>query len=130
MLMFCTLVLVPVRARALGPLQGALAQINEARVNHGCGFLKEANDSLVRSARRHSRLMASYGRIFHSVLRIGRWALVGEVVGVGSTVHGIVRAMFNSPEHRRILLDCRYDVMAVGLFFDNDLVWMTGRLYA
>lgn len=73
--------------------------------------------------------MADDGYISHSVLEAGRWRKVGEVVGVGSKWRLILDALFASPEHRRIMLDCEYDVVALGFYF-NDLAWLTGRFYA
>lgn len=113
-----------------GPRTDTLDLVNERRIANGCRRLDLANDALQHDAHAWSVQMAEAGFISHSVLEIGPWSLVGEVVGVGTSIPEITRALFNSPEHRRILLDCRYDVMAVGLYFDNDLVWMTGRLYA
>jgi uncharacterized protein YkwD len=107
----------------------ALVLINEARVVSGCQPLRETRPALVREALQHSRAMAKSGDIYHSELKLGQWSLVGEVVGVGGTVRQVVRALFNSPEHRRILLDCRYDKAAIGIYRDNG-VWLTGRFYA
>jgi uncharacterized protein YkwD len=54
---------------------------------------------------------------------------VGEVIGVGSTWRQIIDLLFDSPEHRRIMLDCDYDRAALGFVF-RDEVWATGRFYA
>lgn len=93
----------------------------------GCGRLLEARRYLA-DARKHSRLMASRDRLFHSELELDGWSRVGEVVGTASTWRAILDALFGSPEHRRILLDCRYERVALGFYF-GDRVWLTGRLY-
>lgn len=107
----------------------SLSIINEHRSSHGCSPLTRAPDALIRDARAHSLLMANLDRLFHSTLHIGQWSLVGEVIGVGSTKIGIIGALFKSPDHRRILLDCRYDKIAIG-WYNSDRIWLTARLYA
>jgi uncharacterized protein YkwD len=116
-------------ALALLIIVSGLWLINDHRVIHGCDPLTRASDTLVASAQEHSREMAQAGYIFHSTLRAGHWSMVGEVVGVGGSVLEVIQALFNSPEHRRILLDCRYDKIAIGIYQDTR-VWFTGRLYA
>ena len=106
-----------------------LQSLNEGRVLAGCQLLREANDSLIQSARDHSRDMAEAGHIFHSTLRIGRWLKVGEIVGVGSGVISIFNAFMASVEHREIILDCAYDRVAIGIYGSNGSVWITGRFY-
>lgn len=73
--------------------------------------------------------MERAGYIYHSTLHLGDWSGVGEVVGVASSWQDLVRALFDSPPHRRILRDCRYDFMAVGFTRTDGTVWLTGRLY-
>jgi uncharacterized protein YkwD len=68
------------------------------------------------------------GTIFHSTLSIGRWNAVGEVVGVGPNWRVLFEALMGSPEHRRIMMDCRYDRAAIGFARDASL-WVTGRFY-
>ncbi len=104
--------------------------INRHRVNHGCKPLKKAGPELTQSARRWSAIMARHGYIYHSVLHAGPWSKVGEVVGVGPTWRSVVRALFKSKPHRRILLDCQYDYLALGVVYRDGFAWLTGRLYA
>lgn len=103
--------------------------INARRVQHGCRPLKKASPKLIDDARRWSQRMARAGHLFHSELHAGPWKKVGEVLGVGPTWRSIVRALFRSRPHRRILLDCAYDKIAIGVIY-RDFVWLTGRLYA
>ena len=115
----------------LSPRLEMLDELNDRRERATCGHdMVETRDELVAGARQHSREMRDAGQIFHSVLEVGEWSLVGEVVGVGNSPDHLVRMLWASPPHREILLDCRYDRMAIGLVFDAGLVWMTGRLYA
>ncbi len=103
--------------------------INVRRVNHGCKPVRKSSTALTDSARRHSKRMARAGHLFHTDLHAGQWSLVGEVLGVGPSWRSIGRALFRSRQHRRILLNCRYDYMALGIIY-RDFVWVTGRLYA
>jgi uncharacterized protein YkwD len=111
------------------PRREALRIINEAREAKGCDDLTPANHELLASARQWSRHMARIGGLAHSIPRLEHWAMVGEVVGMGPTWRQIIDLLFGSSEHRRILLDCDYDVAALGFIF-RDGVWLTGRFYA
>jgi uncharacterized protein YkwD len=113
----------------VSPREQARGLINERRFSAGCDPLRATGDPLIESARAHSRLMADADRLFHSELNLGDWSLVGEVLGTAERWEPIIDALFHSPEHRRILLDCRYDRIALG-FVWRDSVWLTGRLYA
>jgi uncharacterized protein YkwD len=75
--------------------------------------------------------MANQDRLFHtSGLATGtRWSQVGEVVGVGSSWQAIFFALMESRSHRRILLNCAYDRIAVGIVV-RDRTWLTARVYA
>jgi uncharacterized protein YkwD len=108
---------------------GFIRAVNRARTDAGCRELKPTGKYLNRSAKRHSKAMANQDRLFHSTLRVGHWSKVGEVVGVGSSWQTIFFALMESKDHRRILLDCSYDRIAVGIIV-RDRTWLTGRLYA
>jgi hypothetical protein len=108
---------------------GFIRAVNRERIDHGCRELRETGPYLRRSARRHSKAMANQDRLFHSTLRVGRFSKVGEVVGVGASWQTIFFALMESKPHRRILLDCSYDFIAVGIV-TRDRVWLTGRFYA
>ena len=104
--------------------------VNRERADVGCDPIAASRYAL-RKARAHSREMAAAGELFHSDLagETG-WTRIGEVIGVDDRWASIVRALFASPEHRRVLLDCRYAVGAFGFVFAGGTVWLTGRLYA
>lgn len=104
--------------------------VNQERIEHGCEPIAASRYAL-RKARAHSKEMAEADRLFHSDLSSETgWVLIGEVVGTDDHWPSIVRALFSSDEHRRLLLDCRYDVGAFGFVFTGKAVWLTGRLYA
>jgi uncharacterized protein YkwD len=94
-----------------------------------CSPLVATGHRLLSDARAHSREMADAGYIFHSDLALGRWDRVGEVVGVAISWQRLVDLLYNSPEHRRILRDCRYNFMAVGFHREDGTAWLTSRLY-
>jgi hypothetical protein len=108
---------------------GFIRAVNRARVDKGCRELKPTGKYLNRSARRHSKAMANQDRLFHSQLVVGNWSKVGEVVGVGASWQTIFFALMESRPHRRILLDCAYDRIAVGII-TRDRTWLTARFYA
>jgi len=115
------------QTRVRQPRSRFIDAVNRER---GCGDLRSTGKYLTRSARRHSRQMAHQDRLFHSTLRVGHWSKVGEVVGVGPHWQSIFVALMDSREHRRILRDCQYDFIAVGIVSAGGRVWLTGRLYA
>ena len=84
-------------------------------------------------ARRHSRDMEAAGGIFHTPaegLSAPRpWLLIGEAVGVGETAAAVLGALWASQPHRRVVLDCRYDAVAIGLAWRQGIVWATIRVY-
>jgi uncharacterized protein YkwD len=116
-------------AAQASPRSRARMIINERREAKGCDRLTSAGPHLTASARKHSRVMARAGHIFHSTLDADGWSIVGEVVGVAAKWRAVITALFQSPPHRHLLLDCRFDRIALGFFFSRS-VWLTGRLYA
>jgi uncharacterized protein YkwD len=73
--------------------------------------------------------MLRAGHIYHSTLHLGHWSVVGEVVGVSDDWQSLLNALMQSPEHRHVMMDCRYDKVALG-FAHGDRLWLTGRFYA
>ncbi|HEY3612386.1 MAG TPA: CAP domain-containing protein [Gaiellales bacterium] len=101
--------------------------INELRADHGCGPV-HAHAGLARSANRFARLLLADGKLDHDagtpfVDRLEQAAptahLWGENLAVGSgesaRPEAIVEAWMNSPEHRAIMLDCRFSQIGVGV---------------
>jgi len=109
--------------------------INSMRAQHGCGPLR-FHLGLSLSAGKQARLLLADGELNHDAgspmpERLHRAApsasLLGEDLawGTGSAAlpDSIVRSWMNSPSHRRIMLDCRFSQLGVGIaagqFGDN-----------
>ncbi len=101
--------------------------VNSVRAAHGCGPLA-LHAGLARVASSQARLLLADGRLDHDAgtpltLRLHRAApeahLLGEDlawgVGVNAAPRSIVRDWMHSPSHRRVLLDCRFSHLGVGI---------------
>lgn len=115
-------------ATAASPLEQRLAaHVNRARSRQGCRPLKH-QAALHGSARAHSALMARHRRLSHQLP--GEAALgtrlanagypgsrrMGEVIAAGPmSAQRTLRMWLGSPPHRRLLLDCRFRLLGVGV---------------
>jgi uncharacterized protein YkwD len=101
--------------------------INSERADHGCGPLR-MHAGLARSAARQARLLLAGGELDHDAgspmaERLHRAApsasMLGEDLawGTGSDAQpeAIVQAWMDSPPHRRIMLDCHFSQLGVGI---------------
>ena len=101
--------------------------INSERADHGCGPLR-MHAGLARSAARQARLLLAGGELDHDAGspmgdRLHRAdpsaTMLGEDLawGTGSDAQpeAIVQAWMDSPPHRRIMLDCRFSQLGVGI---------------
>jgi uncharacterized protein YkwD len=114
--------------------QKLLSMVNTSRSSKGVGALS-LSERLSRMARRHSRRMAAERRIFHhSCLSCrfpgGSWKLLGENVGMASTLRRVHRMMLNSPSHRSILLHGGFDRVGIGVVKKGGTYWVTEIFYA
>jgi uncharacterized protein YkwD len=104
-----------------------LAHVNEVRDEHGCGPLA-LDAGLARAAGAQAEVLLAQGLLDHDAGtpfadRMGRAApgarLVGETLAFTSGRRAapawIVQRWLDSPPHRRILLDCRFDELGVGI---------------
>lgn len=85
---------------------------------------------LSKVARVHTRDMIRRGSIYHqSSSQLGRrvvsWTMLGENVGVGSTVDSLHRAFMNSPAHAANILRTNFNHMGVGARKKNGRLWVT-----
>jgi uncharacterized protein YkwD len=101
--------------------------INDVRAEHGCGPLR-VHAGLERVAGRLARLLLVEGELDHDAgtpfaERLEHAApaahLWGENLAWGSgesaRPDAIVQGWMNSPEHRAIMLDCRFSQVGVGI---------------
>ncbi len=122
-------------AHSLRAARSVESSINSMRAQHGCGPLR-LHLGLTRSAGRQARLLLADGELNHDAgspmperlhRAVPSASLLGEDLawGTGSAARprSIVRAWMNSPMHRRIMLDCRFSRLGVGIaaghFGDN-----------
>lgn len=103
--------------------------INSARTNHSRAALS-FSEGLSNYARRHSATMAAKNKLYHnsylaSWLSNWNWRILGENVGVGSTVYGLHRAFMASPGHKANIMDRRFRNVGVGIVSANGRIWVT-----
>jgi uncharacterized protein YkwD len=114
-------------ARGLRAARSLEIVVNSVRAAHGCAPLS-AHAGLARSAGSQARLLLADGRLDHDAgtpltLRLHRAApeahLLGEDlawgIGVNAAPRKIVRDWMQSPTHRRVLLDCRFSRLGIGI---------------
>jgi uncharacterized protein YkwD len=107
--------------------QAVASSINSMRAQHGCGPLR-LDAGLSRSAGGQARLLLADGALDHDAgspmpQRLHRAlpsaSLLGEDLawGTGSAARpsAIVEGWMSSPAHRRIMLDCRFSYLGVGI---------------
>jgi uncharacterized protein YkwD len=108
--------------------------INQTRlVYNRIGLRLNSRLSLV--AQRHSARMAKLNRLHHNpnlVKDVGDmpWKILGENVGVGSTVNTLHKAFMNSPSHRANILKGAYRQVGIGVLYSRGRTWVTVVFYA
>ncbi len=104
-----------------------VAAINNVRAGRGLPPLAVHNE-LVGVARNWTDQMVAAGAISHNPNLANavsaNWAVLGENVGVGYDVDGLMQAFINSAAHYRNLVEPRYDTIGVGVTWGPD-----GRMY-
>ncbi|HYH27465.1 MAG TPA: CAP domain-containing protein [Actinomycetota bacterium] len=103
--------------------------INAERVESGKRALRRSG-KLSRIARRHSIRMARQNYLHHNG-RLGyqarkmSWTVLGENVGVGTSVSSLHRAFMNSAPHRANVMKGRYRRVGVGTVQSGGRLWVT-----
>lgn len=117
------------------------AKINKRRTNNNRSKLTK-DLALVRVARHHTGKMVSHGYLFHSGydngpthsvgVHLTNWTALGENVGRGphrstdtKTVEALMQAFMDSPAHRAIILDSRWNYMGAGVKKTSNYMWVT-----
>jgi uncharacterized protein YkwD len=95
-----------------------ISRINGLRASKGLRQLQISGD-LVGVARRWTERMVQAGQISHNPNLAsevpGAWTKLGENVGVGNDVDGLMQAFINSPAHYRNLVDPEWTHLGVGV---------------
>lgn len=129
-------IFVPHVMAALPPLLGwsgeelaALDELNRQRRANGCPAL-QASQELQLAAERHSEDMARSGNFSHTgsngsdFVQRARdagylYTPTGETIGLGYTSSSaVISGWLNSPEHRKILLNCANTDVGIGLWIN------------
>jgi uncharacterized protein YkwD len=103
---------------------------NTARANAGIGKLS-LDPELSRVAKLHTKEMANADDLFHSTSTqltrrvTGGWTLLGENVGVGSSVSSLHSAFMNSPLHKANMMNANFKHVGVGTITKGDRMWVT-----
>lgn len=104
-----------------------VAAINNVRAGRGLATLA-VHSELVGVARNWTDAMAGAGAISHNPNLASQvsanWAVLGENVGVGYDVDGLMQAFIDSAAHYRNIVEPRFDTIGVGVTWGPD-----GRMY-
>ena len=104
-----------------------LSSINSIRSQHGLAPLALYGE-LTGIARGWSDQMAANGAISHNPGYTSEvsanWSKLGENVGVGYDVNGLMNAFVNSPAHYKNIVDPAYNYIGIGVSYGSD-----GRMY-
>lgn len=103
--------------------------INKARAAAGRPALK-LSSTLTNYARKHSVRMATKNKLYHNPylaqwLAGYDWRVLGENVGVGSSITQLHSAFMSSPGHRANNLSKSYKKVGVGVVSKNGKLWIT-----
>jgi uncharacterized protein YkwD len=104
-----------------------VSRINSLRASKGLRQL-EVSSELTGVARRWTDRMVANGGISHNPSLgsqvSGNWTKLGENVGVGHSVDGLMQAFIDSPSHYQNLVDPEWNFVGVGVSYGGD-----GRMY-
>lgn len=108
---------------------GFLRKINAARRDQSRGQL-QLDPELTKVARKHTREMTAKNLLHHTKTaafktRVTNWTMLGENVGVGSTVDSLHKAFMDSPSHRDNVLYNTYRHIGIGTRERNGRLWVT-----
>jgi uncharacterized protein YkwD len=104
-------------------------KVNYARASRGIKKL-ERDKQLTVVARRHSYEMAKKNNLYHTpdstlAYRVTKWRVLGENIGVGSSIKSLHRAFMDSAPHRANLLYSSFRHVGVGVVRKHDRIWVT-----
>lgn len=107
----------------------AAARLNRIRDSHDLGALS-LDPELSRVARSHTKQMVKRRALFHSAPdklaeRVTNWLVLGENVGAGSGVRGVVKRMMSSDTHAANVLGPSFVHVGIGTRHAGGRIWMT-----
>ena len=109
--------------------KGFKNKMNAARIGRGLTKLS-LDPELSKAARVHTNEMIKRDTLYHTSStdlrnRVTNWVVLGENVGVGSTVDSLHEAFMNSTAHRDNILYATYRHVGVGVKKANGRMWVT-----
>ncbi|MGI9602194.1 MAG: CAP domain-containing protein [Acidimicrobiales bacterium] len=129
--------LVPVNAVSAAPAlsdseEAFVAEINETRADAGVGPMT-VHLELSALSRSWAQIMANNGQLQHaSPISEGLtdpWLSMGENIGYGYSVSGLMDAFRASSGHYANLVDPDYTHVGVGVVFKGSQIWTTHRFF-
>ncbi|HWC13172.1 MAG TPA: CAP domain-containing protein [Actinomycetota bacterium] len=109
--------------------KGFNRKMNGARTNAGLGKLS-LDPELSKAARVHTKEMVTRNELYHTPSdklrnRVTNWIILGENVGVGSTVASLHQAFMDSPAHRENIMNATFRHVGIGVLKKNGRMWVT-----
>lgn len=107
----------------------AAARLNRIRKANDLGALS-LDPELSRVARSHTKQMVARRALFHSAPdklgeRVTNWLVLGENVGAGGSVRGVVKRMMSSADHAANVLGPSFEHIGIGTRHARGRIWMT-----
>lgn len=111
------------------PEKGFNRKMNAARTNAGLAKLS-LDPELSKAARVHTREMVKRNELYHTpsnrlASRVTNWIILGENVGVGSTVSSLHQAFMDSPAHRDNIMKVSFKHVGIGVLKKHGRMWVT-----
>lgn len=108
---------------------GFFRRINTARRSSSRSQL-QLDPHLTKVARKHTREMTGKNLLHHTATaafknRVTNWTMLGENVGVGSTVDSLHKAFMDSPSHRDNVLYNTFRHVGIGTRERHGRLWVT-----
>ena len=109
--------------------KGFFRKINAERADRNAPRLR-LDDELSKVARKHTREMTGRNLLHHTSTidfrrRVTNWQLLGENVGVGSTVDSLHQAFMQSPSHKENVLYQSFRHVGIGTRHRHGRLWVT-----
>ena len=109
--------------------RGFARKMNAERASRSMGKMS-IDPEISKVARVHTNEMVQRNELYHTTStdlrnRVTSWVVLGENVGVGSTVDSLHQAFMNSPAHRDNILHASYAHVGVGVKKAGDRMWVT-----